>query len=108
MTSVFAPPLRAAGTESILRLAELVSKAGSSTVVLTGAGVSTQSGIPDYRGPNGSYAKGHTPMMHQEFVSSGAARRRYWARSLGGFMSAEEPYPCMLCPALKSVNGGRH
>ena len=85
MTSVFAPPLRAAGTESILRLAELVSKAGSSTVVLTGAGVSTQSGIPDYRGPNGSYAKGHTPMMHQEFVSSGAARRRYWARSLGGF-----------------------
>ena len=85
MTSVFAPPLRAAGTEAILRLAELVSKAGSSTVILTGAGVSTQSGIPDYRGPNGSYAKGHTPMMHQEFVSSGAARRRYWARSLGGF-----------------------
>ncbi|MFB7462756.1 NAD-dependent protein deacetylase [Streptomyces sp. NPDC056224] len=49
-------------------------------LVLSGAGISTESGIPDYRGEGGSLSR-HTPMTYQEFTASARARRRYWARS---------------------------
>jgi NAD-dependent SIR2 family protein deacetylase len=49
-------------------------------VVLSGAGLSTESGIPDYRGPSGRVRRGQ-PMTYQEFTGSEAARQRYWARS---------------------------
>ncbi|WP_330333319.1 NAD-dependent protein deacetylase [Streptomyces sp. NBC_00536] len=49
-------------------------------VVLSGAGLSTESGIPDYRGEGGSLSR-HTPMTYQEFTADPRARRRYWARS---------------------------
>ncbi|MFF1402226.1 NAD-dependent protein deacetylase [Streptomyces sp. NPDC058294] len=49
-------------------------------LVLSGAGISTESGIPDYRGEGGSLSR-HTPMTFQDFTADAGARRRYWARS---------------------------
>ena len=53
-------------------------------LVLTGAGCSTESGIPDYRDRNGAW-KRKQPMSYQEFVASHEARQRYWARATIGW-----------------------
>lgn len=55
---------------------------GRPTLVLTGAGMSTGSGLPDYRGRD---AVPRSPMTYQEFTSSDLSRRRYWARSTVGW-----------------------
>jgi NAD-dependent SIR2 family protein deacetylase len=66
-----------AGVEAV---AELLT--GRTWTVLSGAGVSTDSGIPDYRGPTSVRA---TPMLYAEFVRSIDNQRRYWARSYQGW-----------------------
>ncbi|MEU0718537.1 NAD-dependent protein deacetylase [Streptomyces lavendulocolor] len=61
-------------------------------LVLSGAGISTESGIPDYRGEGGSLSR-HTPMTYQDFTAGARARRRYWARSHLGWRTFGRALP---------------
>lgn len=72
-------------------LAEFVAR-HPKLFVLTGAGCSTDSGIPDYRDTNGEW-KRKSPVTYQAFTGEDATRRRYWARSLLGWpmMSGARP-----------------
>ena len=81
----------AAAYEDTERLAEWLS-ARRRLAVLTGAGVSTGSGIPDYRDQNAQW-KRKPPVQFREFVENLAVRRRYWARSVLGWRHFDAAQP---------------
>jgi NAD-dependent SIR2 family protein deacetylase len=78
------------GDAQARELVELVGRGG--VVALSGAGLSTESGIPDYRGPTG-LARGAQPMTYQVFTGDPQARRRYWARSHVGWRQVGDARP---------------
>ncbi|MEW5847499.1 MAG: NAD-dependent protein deacetylase [Myxococcota bacterium] len=75
---------------------------GKRVVVLTGAGCSTESGIPDYRSPGGTWTR-HKPMLISEFMGSEASRRYYWARSYTGWERFSSAQPNAAHRALAAL-----
>ena len=65
---------------------------GRRIAVLTGAGCSTESGIPDYRGPE-TKRQARNPVQYKEFIGDAAARARYWARSMIGWPRIRDAVP---------------
>lgn len=76
-------------------LAQFLSRSQKGTALLTGAGISVPSGIPDYRGTSGTYVvnKTYRPIFFNEFRTQHRSRQRYWARSFLGYppVSAARP-----------------
>jgi len=67
-------------------------RANAPLTLLSGAGLSTDSGIPAYRNAQGQWVHA-PPMQHHDFMNNDAARKRYWARSLGGWLNLYHAQP---------------
>ncbi|XP_039310095.1 NAD-dependent protein deacylase Sirt4 isoform X2 [Solenopsis invicta] len=100
----FVPKCNPASTEDVMRLKEFVDK-HHRLCVLTGAGISTESGIPDYRSAEvGLYARSnHKPILYKEFCDSKASRRRYWARNYIGWSRFSSIKPNITHKILKHL-----
>jgi NAD-dependent SIR2 family protein deacetylase len=95
-------------SDGVAALAELVARARR-LVVITGAGCSTESGIPDYRSPGGAWTR-HKPIYYSAFVRSEEIRRFYWARSFRGWprFAAARPNAAHHALAELERRGGVH
>jgi len=82
----FVPRYNTVEESELEKLQDFVDNS-TSILILTGAGISTESGIPDYRSEEvGLYARtNHRPIQHQEFMKSKCVRQRYWARNFVGW-----------------------
>ena len=75
--------------ESIATLVDWL-RCSQNALAFTGAGISTESGIPDFRSPGGIWSR-HQPVMYQDFLADAAERRRYWQirkESVPAFLAA--------------------
>ncbi|AKS43242.1 NAD-dependent protein deacetylase [Wenzhouxiangella marina] len=73
-------------------------------LVLTGAGLSTRSGIPAYRNAQGKWLR-RDPILYQDFIAEAATRRRYWARSFFGWSMMQTAQPNSAHRALAAMEG---
>lgn len=111
MTSTFklnlGPKVNKLASAELARLEEFVSKGKGRVLLLTGAGISTESGIPDYRSPTGSYSTGHVPMNHNDFVTSETKQKRFWSRSIlaSPFFQRAKPNKGHFAVAALKTNG---
>lgn len=84
-------------------LAPLIERLrGRRIVALTGAGCSTESGIPDYRGPT-TRDRARNPIQYRQFVGSAEGRQRYWSRSVVGWPRMAEARPNRAHQALAQL-----
>ncbi|CAM2153184.1 NAD-dependent protein deacetylase [Pararobbsia alpina] len=89
------------GTQALDALADFVER-HPRLFILGGAGVSTESGIPDYRDENGE-RKGRDPIMLKDFLKSDLSRRRYWARNMIGWPTVQHARPNAAHRALSEL-----
>lgn len=95
-TGLFVPPSPPLDPEKIKELQRFITLS-KKLIVMTGAGISTESGIPDYRSEKvGLYARtDRRPIQHIDFIRSAPVRQRYWARNFVGWpqFSSHQPNP---------------
>ncbi|CAH1996521.1 unnamed protein product [Acanthoscelides obtectus] len=100
----FVPKHKPALDRDVDVLKEFIQKSNK-IAVLTGAGISTESGIPDYRSEEvGLYARtNHKPVQYMEFLKSAQVRRRYWARNYVGWYTFSQRQPNQVHYSIRNL-----